>query len=512
MNRWLLTSVGVAAGVAAFVACSGDTGPTGPAGGIGASGATGQGGTTGPTGPTGPHGTTGATGPSSDGGSTGGTVILSERAKHGLDISPVPLTLDGLTGDQIEQIGQGSYLVNAMADCTGCHTANPAQFLAGGVSFPLGPGSQVTTRNLTPDPTTGLQLTEDQFVTALRTGADFLSAQDGGAPTQSLIVMPWVYFRWMSTDDIKAIYHYLRAIPAVTNAIPADAKPPIPPTPFDSTTYSDGDQARALPPEVDGQGKPIPDPNNLLRGMAIIPFATSGAPTGAGLLTPPTNVSDLEHFGRGAYIVNAAAICSGCHTNPDRNPPNTGKVNTALFFGGGAVFPTPPPLQPILKTVRSMSANLAGPTLGFFNGSTISLQEFVTEITEGVHADMPPPQPPLAFPMPWATFRNMELDDLASVYSFVRAVAQASAGSQLTLADKATQDAARFCATSSDCNIAAGETCFVAPNDAGITTGECVGKTCAVDSDCDVCQTCSTTAPKVCVAPAAGSTCLTQGI
>src|SRR4051812_33025084 len=45
----------------------------------------------------------------------------SPRAQRGLDISPVPLTTTGLSTAQIEQIGQGSYLVNAVATCGDCH-------------------------------------------------------------------------------------------------------------------------------------------------------------------------------------------------------------------------------------------------------------------------------------------------------------------------------------------------------------------------------------------------------
>ena len=82
--------------------------------------------------------------------------------------------------------------MNAVADCIGCHSGSGPQgqplFLAGNVDFPIGGfdaggtpcaigtagciDSHVFTRNLTPDATTGLKLSEAQFVEALRTGRD----------------------------------------------------------------------------------------------------------------------------------------------------------------------------------------------------------------------------------------------------------------------------------------------------------------------------------------------------
>src|SRR5882672_8733905 len=56
---------------------------------------------------------------------------VCSRATRGFEISPVPLDTRGKSHDEIVQIGYGSYLVNATADCAGCHSS-PAGFLAGG--------------------------------------------------------------------------------------------------------------------------------------------------------------------------------------------------------------------------------------------------------------------------------------------------------------------------------------------------------------------------------------------
>ena len=102
------------------------------------------------------------------------------KIQQGFAIAPVPLNL---VGKNRALVGLGSYIVNAQADCNGCHTLNPAveytptgnpyllsppfsgrvtvdpsHYLAGGFDFgpfPGGPGSipHLYARNLTPDKT-----------------------------------------------------------------------------------------------------------------------------------------------------------------------------------------------------------------------------------------------------------------------------------------------------------------------------------------------------------------------
>lgn len=150
------------------------------------------------------------------------------RVRQGLRISPVHLTLKGRN---VEQVGLGSYLVNAVGGCNDCHTCpsyapghdpygppfgpvgggdgkiNSTNFLAGGVVF-APPG--VISANLTPDPTNGLAdggHTFAQFKNLIRTG------HDPDEPGRILQVMPWPIFRNMNDDDLHAIYQYLSAIP-----------------------------------------------------------------------------------------------------------------------------------------------------------------------------------------------------------------------------------------------------------------------------------------------------------
>lgn len=396
----------------------------------------------------------------------------------------MPLSTAGFTTAQLEAVGHGSYLVNAVADCNGCHTANPAKFLAGGALFG-GPGAPFTvvSRNLTPDATTGLPSdinTVDQFVAALRTGADWHGVASGGTPGATLVVMPWPKLRWLSTGDIRAIYAYLQVIPAVSNAIPADTKTTGAPLAA-ATAYGDGDQTTAtpLPAETDVTGSAANDPDQTLRGLAINPITA---------VTPPSDPEMMARFGRGSYIVNSGALCIECHTNAPTVSPSSTKINTANFLTGGRVFATPPPLQPIVKTVRSASANLSGKANGFFNQSAVTFATFLTLITHGVHAEDPPPQQPVAWPMPWQQFSNMTLDDLEAVYTYVSAVSTQYGKTSLTgAADKVVRASALYCDATNACPPGMACSSSTAP-------GECLKASCAADADCALCQSCASNA------------------
>jgi len=52
------------------------------------------------------------------------------RVHRGFEIAPVPLDL---VGKNRSLVGLGSYIVNAVGDCNGCHSAGPAtEFAMGG--------------------------------------------------------------------------------------------------------------------------------------------------------------------------------------------------------------------------------------------------------------------------------------------------------------------------------------------------------------------------------------------
>jgi hypothetical protein len=201
----------------------------------------------------------------------GAMVITSPRAhadasskaqdlsEIGLKIAPVKLTYKP---QDRELVGLGSFIVNAQADCNGCHgsdptmeykaggnpflnqhptVVNPATYMAGGQDFgPVGggitngvtgPGPDIITRNLTPDKH-GLPEGGNSFATFLdimRNGTDVDHAHlnCGGAvkdncyfpPTDGALlqVMPWPAFRNMTDRQLLAIWTYLSAIPCIDN-------------------------------------------------------------------------------------------------------------------------------------------------------------------------------------------------------------------------------------------------------------------------------------------------------
>ena len=195
----------------------------------------------------------------------------NSKIKIGFAIAPVPLNLKGRNP---AMVGLGSYIVNAQADCNGCHTSggppnfnyaaggnpyfnqpqvvDPTVYLSGGTDFgPVGtptgpngyPGPDMLSRNLTPNkdgvPEGGMSLSE--FKDILRHGMDFdhihptctsdqiteimnggtpicIPTSPGNTPDGDLLqIMPWPTFSHMSDMDIEAIYEYLSAIPCIDN-------------------------------------------------------------------------------------------------------------------------------------------------------------------------------------------------------------------------------------------------------------------------------------------------------
>jgi hypothetical protein len=173
------------------------------------------------------------------------------KIKIGFAIAPVPLNLKEKNRSLV---GLGSYIVNAQADCNGCHSAgpqsefvfggipyfdqhptkvNPASYLGGGDDFgpldPDGKSARIISRNLTPDKTGRPEggNTFEQFVQIIRHGTDF----DNWHPTCAgalgphcvpppfdgslLQIMPWPIQANMNDHDLRAIYEYLSAIPCL---------------------------------------------------------------------------------------------------------------------------------------------------------------------------------------------------------------------------------------------------------------------------------------------------------
>ena len=124
-----------------------------------------------------------------------------------------------------KSVARGQYLVSIM-DCGGCHTPgslagmpDAARKLAGSDIGFGGPFGVVYPKNLTPDRETGLgRWTDAEIIRAVRQG----QSRDGRPLSP---VMPWPSYSVLTAEDARALVAYLRSVPAVRFAVPADVKP-----------------------------------------------------------------------------------------------------------------------------------------------------------------------------------------------------------------------------------------------------------------------------------------------
>lgn len=85
----------------------------------------------------------------------------------------------------------------------------------------VGPWGLSYAANLTPDSSTGIGAwTEEQFINTLRNGKHL----GNGRPL--LPPMPWPDFGKKTDDDLKAVFAYLKSLPAVSNRVPGPIAPP----------------------------------------------------------------------------------------------------------------------------------------------------------------------------------------------------------------------------------------------------------------------------------------------
>lgn len=203
----------------------------------------------------------------------------SEQSQVEIGLKIAPSFLD-TKGKDPALVGLGSFIVNAQADCNGCHGSDPAHeylpannpyflgshspakynqatYMNGGQNFgPVGPGvvqdttsplyagpglgPNIISRNLTPDHTGNPEGGNDleTFLKIMKSGHDFdklhlncsaevtdncYSAPVNGAVLQ---VMPWPLYRHMTDRQLTAIWTYLSTIPcnahndALGNAYP----------------------------------------------------------------------------------------------------------------------------------------------------------------------------------------------------------------------------------------------------------------------------------------------------
>ena len=123
-----------------------------------------------------------------------------------------------------ESIARGKYLFT-ISDCDGCHSARDFGRFGGpviegrrgeGFGFPkeLGLPGRIFSRNITPDPETGLgQWSDGEKIRAIREGI----SRDG---TPLFPMMPYWRFREMSDQDVQSLVAFLNTLPPVKHNVP----------------------------------------------------------------------------------------------------------------------------------------------------------------------------------------------------------------------------------------------------------------------------------------------------
>ena len=128
--------------------------------------------------------------------------------------------------DTTDKVAFGRYLAVGKVDCFGCHspdfkTMNPLEpektpgFFSGGNGMPNLDGKVIYTRNLTPDPETGIgNWTEEQFIKAVKFG------QRDGKPA---VEFPMEPYPQLTDYEVSSIFAYLRTVPSIRHDVDAIA-------------------------------------------------------------------------------------------------------------------------------------------------------------------------------------------------------------------------------------------------------------------------------------------------
>jgi mono/diheme cytochrome c family protein len=134
---------------------------------------------------------------------------MPKELRSEIEKSLRPITEPVDMPDLSDSLQRGKYLVR-LGECAGCHTShaeyNPG--LLGGGNYIDRFGHKVYSANITVDES-GIGYGPAGFMFVIRTGK-------GGTLSPT---MPWIAFKNMNDDDLKAIYAYLRTFPPVKHLV-----------------------------------------------------------------------------------------------------------------------------------------------------------------------------------------------------------------------------------------------------------------------------------------------------
>jgi len=272
-------------------------------------------------------------------------------------------------------IAHGKYLVTGPAHCSSCHVSGFEDMVAsdqgkevplvGGLGFKLGPLGMIYTRNLTPDPKTGIgRYTDEQIFRMMRHGI----RPDGEASMP--VLMPF----WnMADEDMVAVVSYLRSLSPVEHAVP------------ENEWTLMGKAIRS----VSSTFKPIENPQPPV--------------------TAPTMAATVE---RGEYLARYVTNCVGCHTQRDLMTYEA----TGPEFAGGMEFEPWPELHQFLDVDPDIW--LRTPNITPAPNSALSKfktpEEFIARFRQGRTIPFSP--------MDWGPFSRMTDEDITAIWMYLNSL------------------------------------------------------------------------------------------
>jgi mono/diheme cytochrome c family protein len=134
-----------------------------------------------------------------------------------INAAPQPIAGPVPAPDLSDPVARGRYLVT-LGSCSDCHTPSddkgqpvPGMAFGGGFTLKYEGRPSAASANLTPSPNGIPYYTEALFVETIRTGRV--------RERQLSELMPWIFFRNMSDEDLKAIFAYLKTLPPVDHYV-----------------------------------------------------------------------------------------------------------------------------------------------------------------------------------------------------------------------------------------------------------------------------------------------------
>lgn len=280
------------------------------------------------------------------------------------DAGPIPdITVEGTP----KQIERGKYLANHVSVCIDCHSKrdwskfsgplNEGTWGMGGDVFDenMGLPGTLYAKNITPANLGGW--TDGEIYHTITTGIT-----KKGDPMFPL--MPYVQYRYMDPDDVKAIIAYLRTLEPIEHEVPES-----------TLNFPVNLIVRTIPQPAEPMEQPSPD--------------------------------DILAYGK---YITTIAVCAECHTPKDQGAPVEG-----MYMAGGFEFGMPG------GTVRSSNLTPHDETgIGLWTE-----EQFVQRFKmHNVPKDSLPDPSSEGYNtiMPWQMYGGMKVDDLKAIYAYLQSL------------------------------------------------------------------------------------------